>query len=55
MSKEFGIVCLFVCRQSHLTAELPEVECEDGSQITPLSVTFPNGSGMCHQINTETK
>ena len=31
-------------RASNITVEVPEVESEDGSVITPLTVSWPEGS-----------
>ena len=36
----------FVTRTTKITVKLPEVECEDGSKISPLKVTFPEGQGQ---------
>ena len=41
-----GIVALVLfCRPSSLEVHIPSVECEDGSKVSPLSITFPQGNG----------
>ena len=35
----------FICRDTKISVVLPEVECEDGSKITPLKISFPEGHG----------
>lgn len=37
--------CLYHFRKSGVVVELPEVECEDGSTICPLTVTWLESSG----------
>ncbi|XP_064627283.1 cilia- and flagella-associated protein 47-like isoform X2 [Lineus longissimus] len=44
VSAEFNILTANYSKVSHLGVEYPEVECEDGSKITPLTVSFPNGN-----------
>jgi hypothetical protein len=40
----------FYNRASNLTVEVPEVESEDGSVITPLTVSWPEGSCKSHLL-----
>lgn len=41
-----GIVALVLfCRPSSLEVHIASVECEDGSKVSPLSITFPQGKG----------
>lgn len=35
----------FVFRVTKLSVTLPDIECEDGTTISPLSVTFSEGCG----------
>jgi len=39
------VACL-PCRDVTLTSEMLEVECEDGSMVTPLSTSFIVSSGL---------
>ena len=41
-----NIIASFITRTTKITVKLPEVECEDGSKISPLKVTFPEGQGQ---------
>ena len=43
----YYFLVLHITRTTKITVQLPEVECEDGSKITPLKVTFPEGQGQC--------
>ena len=36
----------FLFRNTIISVETPEVECEDGSKLSPLKVTFPEGQGQ---------
>jgi hypothetical protein len=45
VSTEFSILTANYNRMTHLGVEYPEVECEDGSMVSPLSVSFPSGNG----------
>ena len=37
-------------RKSGVVVELPEVECEDGSTICPLTITWLESSGTLHHL-----
>ena len=48
--------CLY-CRNTKIEYETPEVECEDGTKVSPLKLTFPDGQGEicedCKQLLLE--
>ena len=45
-------VSFYVCfRPNKIKVEVPEIECEDETKITPLSVTFLQGQGEYLDFN----
>ncbi|XP_052708553.1 cilia and flagella-associated protein 47-like isoform X1 [Crassostrea angulata] len=48
---EFTVLASQYTKASNITVEVPEVESEDGSIITPLTVSWPEGSSVIKPCN----
>ena len=43
--------CIPICRTAKIIAEVPEMDADDGSKLSPLKVVFPAGQGKWSEIS----